>query len=326
MDALSKFISMLARPKSAKAELEAALQRLDVSAAEEAVDALEARRRTMLATASDAEIAAVDTEIVAANRTCERVGALRAETEKRLAAIRDEEIEAERRQRFDDARKASAAAMTKLKRDYPDLARRLVDLIDTVAAAEIAINAVNAALPIGEKPLLSPERAVRALAEEPRKLVDETVTAKWFYVDAWGKVEEHYVSDIKSTDGITGTLDTGGGKQYQVQLKKVARRTFLDAKQGATPTPLSAAIRLPGLFVGQADFWRPAGPDGVAYEMGSRQPQVLDAVAAARRALDSKPADTRGEPFQRVEENVIDDAEAEELFGLAYAAASEVAR
>ncbi|TIL95204.1 MAG: hypothetical protein E5Y73_07545 [Mesorhizobium sp.] len=289
-----------------------------------AVDALEGKRRAMLATATDAEIAAIDAEIVAANRTCERVDALRAETEKRLAAIETEEIETERRARFDAAKTATADAAKALKQ-YPAIAMQIVTILETVARAEVAIAAANAGLPVGEALLQSAELLARGLPPEPRELISEKRVDRWEYTGdsaAWGAVQESLIGDIQidtagllARRGRSGTLriERGNGpRDYRVARRTVLVRTWRESRSALVPQPLANAVNLPALHARGPELWRPVPPDGLVDTIGTRCERVLDAVAARRETAGKRISDPRPEPGTVIEEVPVDDDQAEE--------------
>jgi len=317
VDLLGKIIGIVGRPKTPKAELESALKQLDVAAAERAVDDLEAKRAAMLSSASDAEIVTIDAEIAAANRHVERVIALKAAADKKLAAIASEEAEAERRRSYEEAKRLKADAEKALRTVYPAIAEKFIDLMDTLTRATIAVDGTNRALPAGERPLALPERAVRGFPGEPRQIVREDTVDAWHYAGdskGWGAVEAEYVSKIVATNGNAGWFEANRGgsaglRRYDVAKRSMKKIVYLESRMALDPEPLASAVRLPALVAGQPDFWKPAGPNGISGSIGDRQDQILAAVDHARAALDRKPVDPRGQPFEREETSLIEPAE-----------------
>ncbi|TIL93058.1 MAG: hypothetical protein E5Y73_14815 [Mesorhizobium sp.] len=306
-------LNTIRKPKSGREEIEVALAKLDVDAAERAAEDLEAERRDLLVSGDDKDLAIIEERIAAANRVIERSIAMRRELERRLADIRDEEIEAERRQRFEAAKAATAEAGKALAR-YPKLAREILDVLEAVAIAEVAIEVANKQLPAGETRLRSAEHLVRGFAGAPRETVSEERSDRWFYAGdkaAWGAVEESLIGDIKA-NGRTGELVTNGGSR-PVQKKTIQRRVFLEAQAPDRITPLAAVIRLPALSAGATDLWSPCGPDGVAYLVGEGCHRVVEAVAARRAEAAQKPVDKLADDRNRIiEETIVADDQAEE--------------
>ncbi|RWN44769.1 MAG: hypothetical protein EOR96_00025 [Mesorhizobium sp.] len=330
---LKSLLSTIRKPKTGRQEIEAALAKLDIDAAELAAEDLEAERRNLLVNGDDKDLAAIEERITAANRVIERSIAMRRELERRLADISSEEIESERRQRFEAAKAATVEAGKALAK-YSGLARQIVDIIETVAAAEVAVEAANKQLPIGETSLRSAEHIARGLGGAPREIVSEERIEKWFYTGAaasWGAVQEDHVSSIKSSDDgsiaetakavvfgrRTGELvvdirNEGQPRRYPVEKKTVLRTVFLEAQGADQVTPLAAAIRLPALPAGAADLWAPCGPDGLVTSIGQQCHRVVEAVAASRATSTQKPVDKRADRPRVVKETILDDDQAEE--------------
>ncbi|MFC3323323.1 hypothetical protein [Mesorhizobium cantuariense] len=317
---LRTLLATIRKPKTGRQEIEAALAKLDVDAAECAAEDLEAERRNLLVSGDDKDLAAVEEKIAAANRVIERSIAMRSELERRLAAIHGEEIEAERRQRF-EAAKAATVEAGKAMAKYHGLARQIVDILETVAAAEVAIEATNKQLPVGEALLRSAEHIARGLGGAPREIVSQEKIEKWYYAGAaaaWGAVQENQIGGIKSDGGRSGELvvdvrNEGQPRRYPVERKTVLRTVLLEAQGADRVTPLAAAIHLPALPSGAADLWAPCGPDGLVALLGQNCHRVLEAVAARRTAPAQKPIDKQADREHVIEETILDDDHAGEV-------------
>jgi DNA repair exonuclease SbcCD ATPase subunit len=137
---------LFATTAATAAELRQALGEIDVTAAQQAVDALEAERSKLLLTGSDDDLGSVEQRLGAAAVRLERAHAQTRELQRRV----DEADAAENRAAIDrerDRAEAEAAACAaELKRSYPKLATQLVGLLRRLHAAEEAVTKVNRAL------------------------------------------------------------------------------------------------------------------------------------------------------------------------------------
>lgn len=92
---LAKLLKSLANPKpQTAADLRAMLAKIDQQALLAVVERLEAERRRLLVHGSDVDLAAIDAELAAANRSCERAGAAIDELHRLIAEAEGREAEA----------------------------------------------------------------------------------------------------------------------------------------------------------------------------------------------------------------------------------------
>ncbi|OJU51142.1 MAG: hypothetical protein BGO03_01795 [Mesorhizobium sp. 61-13] len=252
---LAEILKLTRKPSNPRSEIVTALAELDIDAAEREAADLEAQRRRLLVSGDDTALEAIEVKITAANRAIERTLALREELEARLAGIDAETAEADRRARYEQAVSIRAAG-EKALRKYPQIARQLLDLLETLASAEIAISAANADRPEGSPELESVE-AMRCLPAEPRELLrTESVPDAWCYQDG-DRVDPGLVAGIVSTDGRTGFLqrkEGSGQRDIAVFKRRLERQVFNEARAPYTAPRLAGEIILPGLFPGTA-YW-----------------------------------------------------------------------
>lgn len=300
---------------ASSADLRRALDAIDLAALEAEAARLESERgRLFEADATDDEIERADRAISAAWRAVERATARR----KMLAAQLDNALardqDAERRAAYEAAKRMAAAAAAALAAEYPKLADQLVDLLRRVAMAQAAVQASNAALPLGEVPILDPELTVRGYPTEPREMVGVTDAGEeWRYSPHFvTKVPDHFAEHIETLDGRRGTLRRFGGGFDEVQKVKLQRVTFLEGRAAVCPEPLAATIALPGLRIGEPPLWSGEGIRGLAW-FGAAQPGA-DAAAVLKRVAelaaarhspvrDPRPASTRSFEIRVVTES-----------------------
>lgn len=316
-----KLISFLSRPSTPAAELRRELASLprEIELAEAAADNLEGERRALLLKASDEELKKHLAKVELANLRIERLFAARSELERRLADAEAAEEQLARRERYAETQELAAEARAALQR-YPAAARQLVSILTTVARAEDAIAATNAALPADAAPIPSPEFEVRGLPADPREVLsEERLPACWYYTGAhasWGKVQPELVSNIESTDGRTGVLTTqlnstrGDLRRFAVEKRAIEKRVrFLPERSSYTPTPLAGAIELPALRAGEAAIWGPTGPTGWSSgAMGRDADDVLRKAAELEDAASRPASDPRG---SRQAETIVETIEPE---------------
>src|SRR5215210_388855 len=94
--------------------------------------------------------------LTTARRDVERTSAAIAELEQRLADAEGSELDAERRRRYEAARKARDAAVKRLADEYDAASRTIVELIAFAAEAEAQISQANEDLPEGAEALEMP--------------------------------------------------------------------------------------------------------------------------------------------------------------------------
>lgn len=252
--------------------------REQIEAATRDREAAEGAYRDRILDATPAELEKLQAAKVRATVDLDRAEALVAALTSRIAYVRDDQEQAGRRSRYQNAQALAQAAQQALAQDYPDIARRVHALLRTVAEAEAAVADANAELPDGAAVIRSPERVVRDAARLP---LDMT-TAE---VDLWrsvGNIEPLPEADqrrVQPTRGQPdhGTLDVGG---HSIPCVRVTYRRDVVLFDDATRSlpPLAAGINLPALYAGTAAFWSAA-------EMRERSPaEVLADIAVIEPA------------------------------------------
>lgn len=134
-------LATLRRTHATSLELEKALAGIDLTAAEAAVDELEAQRRRLLAgNGSDRDIDLVEDKIKTANRTVERLAAARDELPGRIAARKAKEAALDRR--IASAEKLMQRAMA-LFVEIDKHATKLAPLLEELRRIEGEVRATN---------------------------------------------------------------------------------------------------------------------------------------------------------------------------------------
>jgi hypothetical protein len=124
------------RKPSTDADLRAALASLSIEQAQRRLEELEERRAALLIDGSDADIRAAERDIESACLLVQRTVAAQKELEKRVSAAEAAEAHAELSARRDAAEAEAQACAKAVAKDYPRLARELVQLLERLQAAE----------------------------------------------------------------------------------------------------------------------------------------------------------------------------------------------
>lgn len=252
----------LARAKDAtSSELRTALEaaRADSEAASAAHVAIEAEYQLALLDPDPAVTDRADAQRTAARRAADRAAALVEALEKRLAEAETSEAEAGRRQRYEEAKAAADKAAALLRKEYSKHAVAIRGIVVELAKADQAVKAANADLPAGADPLAAPEASVRERPAEEREVLKcETVLA-WCHADSWDRIPAEREVEVRSRDGVVGTLPAPQGAHsagaFKVERRKFERVEYRPAEQHVWATPLFRAVKLPGLAPGDAPIW-----------------------------------------------------------------------
>lgn len=247
----------ISRKETDTEKLAAALKegRSQVAAASADREAAEASYRATILDATPAELERLQAAKARATIALDRAEALVAALVARIDLVRDDQEQAGRRARYQNAQALAQAAQQALAQDYPDIARRVHALLRTVAEAEAAVIEANAELPAGAAVIRSPERAVRDAARLP---LDMTTTE----VELWrtvGNIEPLPEADQRRVQAVRGNPDHGtldrDGRAVPCVRVTYRRDVVLyeDARQSLPP--LAAEISLPALYAGTAALW-----------------------------------------------------------------------
>ncbi|CDX39196.1 hypothetical protein MPLA_290070 [Mesorhizobium sp. ORS 3359] len=253
--------SMRGQPKTVE-QLQATLDALDIEGLEAAAENLEVERRRVLLDGTDKDLEAIEAKIASANRDIERAYAAKTELTKRLEAAKAAATESELRARYDAAKAKADAAGQKLQREYPELAKRLVSLIRTLAEADVAVEEANRQLPADAPPLLPAEIVVRRRPGTNEKIISEKEVSLWCHANSWDLFAENRQAEADAREkehaanwnGLPpdGIIHVNGG--HRVQKRRFLRRTYIPSS-GAIPHSPLASIELPGLVGGDPPFW-----------------------------------------------------------------------
>ncbi|MHC2108368.1 hypothetical protein [Methylobacterium sp. CM6246] len=242
-------------------------------------EAAEGAYRDRILDATPAELEKLQAAKARATVDLDRSEALVAALTSRIAYVRDDQQQAGRRARYQNAQALAQAAQQALAQDYPDIARRVHSLLRTVAEAEAAVIEANAELPDGAAPIRSPERAVRDAARLPLDMS----TAE---VDLWstvGNIEPLPEADQSRVRAIRGNSDHGtidrDGRDIPCVRVTYRRDVVLYDDAGQSLPPLAAGISLPALYAGTTAFWSAAhaterSPAQILAEIAQIEPQA----------------------------------------------------
>lgn len=251
--------------------------REQIEAATRDREAAEGAYRDRILDATPAELEKLQAAKARATVDLDRAEALVAALTSRIAYVRDDQEQAGRRARYQNAQALAQAAQQALAQDYPDIARRVHALLRTVAEAEAAVLEANAELPDGAAAIRSPERAVRDAARLPLDMSTAEVEL-WRTVGNIEPLPEADQSRVRANRGSLdhGTLDRNGRDIPCVRVT-YRRDVVLYDDAGQSLPPLATGIRLPALYAGTAAFWSPAetrerGPADVLADIAVIEP------------------------------------------------------
>lgn len=314
---LLEIIGWTKKANASATALRKALAEIDVDALERRVEELEAQRRDALLDDDDKAIERLDEQIRAAALNVERAVAAKSRLQERLEEAEADEREAARREKYAQAQKAAAEATKALKR-YPDLARQIVEIIETVASAEAEIAAANGDLPAGAEPLPSAETAARGWPAIPSKEVRGRPRQAWFFAGdyaGWGEVQAGDLKELQQTTvngGVVNRLVSDRPVRIPVELRTIIDIEVTPGQSAVEPAPLASQLQLPALHAGLPPIWSPASDPGFfAGGIGHFLDDVRRRLVSARDAIAAKPTDPRGMPSkERRVETVADQEEA----------------
>lgn len=261
MSALTTLRNLLRRhpeAEPAEAEQDRDTAAAEVAAAEAAVAAAEAAYTAGLLEANPADMRALDDNRRAAAIRVDQARAFLAALETRLAEAQDREAERGKAERYAAARAQADAAADTLRDMYPQLAVALVDVLRSVAEAEVAVKAANADLPRGAAPLLPVESRVRDLPGRPEEIVSEAEVTRFCRkgVQMPGGLDQSAVSRVNG--GHWFIQHTNAQNEY-VAERAFIEQSYLPKDPGKSADGLAARLNLPGLRAGDAPFWKPPG-------------------------------------------------------------------
>ncbi|MER9840150.1 hypothetical protein NKJ59_02670 [Mesorhizobium australicum] len=266
------------------ADLERALAQIDVPGLEADAEKLEGDRRLALLDGTDKDVELVERKIEVANREVERAYAAKAELERRINQARNSEAEQTKVARYEAAKSQADAVAKALTKEYPEIARKFVTLIKTLAEAQTAIEQANQSLPDGVPPLLDPEFAVRGKPGEPERTLKSEEVALWCYANASGiqalPQDQQLELNARFQGSDRGTVSSGSGGGYNslVVRRRLVKRTYLPASQTERPDSIFT-IAMPGLKVGDVPFWQALPHSDLRSVRGN-----LDKIASMRPA------------------------------------------
>ncbi|MDF3216280.1 MULTISPECIES: hypothetical protein [Mesorhizobium] len=242
-------------------QLRQTLDQINIEGLEAAAEKLEAERRRVLLDGSDKELEAIETKIAAANRDIERAYAAKAELEKRLEAAIAAATEAELSDRYNAAKAKADAAAKLLRKEYPDLGQRLVELIRVVAEADVAIEEANKRLPEDAAALWPVEVTVRRRPGSEEKTLSEKEVQLWCHAGSWEILPDNRQGEAEKRAkelGAEGRLPSDGIIHIHGGIRAVERRfirrTYLPRTSPIHYSPLASVV-LPGLVAGDPPIW-----------------------------------------------------------------------
>lgn len=123
------------------ADIEASLAEYSIPELEASLATAQQRRADLLLTGNDVEILAAEGEATKARLALDRAHAAIIELNRRLEEARAAEAEAAVREQYEDAKAKVDAAVARIESEYPDLARRLVEIAEVAREADDACKA-----------------------------------------------------------------------------------------------------------------------------------------------------------------------------------------
>lgn len=184
------------------------------------------------------------------------------------AEARGREAAEAQQRRYNDAKAQRTVTAEAFKTHYPQLARRIVELLRDIAQADLAVEAANADRPDGEPPLQSIAGELWSTAE-PRVDLSDTIVEQWIRkTDLHHEEKAAPIPDelVKGIALVNGKLIARAASGFEFEVVKVKRvhRKFLAAVH-YDAGGFARRLCLPGLAHEQ-DHFQPAhteGPEGV---------------------------------------------------------------
>lgn len=133
---------ILSTPDAAtSADIEASIAEYDISALEASLATAQQRRADLLLTGTDDEILDAESEETKARLALDRAHAAITELNRRLEGTKAAEAEAAVREQYENAAAKVDAAVALIESEYPDLARRIVEIAEVAREADDACKA-----------------------------------------------------------------------------------------------------------------------------------------------------------------------------------------
>jgi len=287
LSTLKSLIGVRLQADAASHEIEAALAsaRDEVAAATRDRAAAEAAYRDGLLSLEVADLQQLTTEQSVAVIRRDRAAALVEVLAGKLADAQAIEEQGRRRARYDAAAKAQAAAGKVLVSEYPKLARALVGVLRTVAAADLLAQEANEHLPDGVERLISVEGQVRREKNIPQRVLSDEKEHAWCRENGM-RLDPIDLKDlVVDVGGTTGTVPSRiqGAAPVPVRVRSFRRFTAIPEAMGKNARPLASTLNLPGLRPSHHDFWRAdaaSSPGGVIQHLDEVEPQWGKSVSS----------------------------------------------
>jgi hypothetical protein len=241
-----------ALPKRAEVEGAIVDATAEIARAGAAITRLGLARPNVLINGSDADLEAHDALVSAETRARDRATALKKELSVRLEEIAEAEHEKEMVRARAEAERLTNAACAELRK-YPALALQIVEILATVAKADVAVKAVNQKYP-DQPSIADAETIVRRDPGQPKKILSEKTVDLW--AGPYGApVEAQNEVKPSSKNPEKGTLKLSNGQEIDVEKRTFQRVKFLQAENGHTPPRLDHSLVLPGFFGAAGDIY-----------------------------------------------------------------------
>lgn len=248
--------STVADAEGAKTALDRVLAELDAGLEERRA----AREEIMASSASAAEleksIRRHDEVSTALQLKREIAASTAAKLDARISKDRAAAQEATRQARYQAAAARREKAFTALETGLGQMRSIARAMLRQLAEAEIEINAVNGALPAGAKPIHSVEAARRGRNIPPPSI--EAIHFKRFFDEHNLRVGEE--GDVRAEQATDGTWSVYPGPRGTVinGCRLVPLVRVITTRDGRIqPDPIAGALRIPGIFDGEAPGWEP---------------------------------------------------------------------
>lgn len=263
---LKSLLGVHRKPDATATEIDGALAgaRAEIEAAERAGAEADAAYRDGLLRLEEHELEKLIADRQTATVRRDRAVALVAALTERLAVSQAAEDQAERRARYDGARKAQAAAAKVLATEYPKLARGLVGVLRTLAEADALAQSANEALPDGVDVLVTVEGMARREPNVPERIVSDERFTAWCGLGGHRLDPEVQAKVEPGPDGVSGTWKPFGSPPVSVTLRRFRRVTSVPEACGRSAPSLASTLNLPPLRATHAPFWTAGAADGPA--------------------------------------------------------------
>ncbi|QEN87726.1 hypothetical protein FZC33_16000 [Labrys sp. KNU-23] len=220
--------------------------------AEKKLAELESARRSVLLQDDDTKAEAHDADMARQRRAIERANLKLIPLEEELTASAAFEDQERRLAKYTAAAKLADETAIFLSKEHRKIRERILDLIETLAKAELVVAEANADLPDGKAAILSIEESVRGRPNLSEEVLSEEDFEAWGVRGSGRPLPEKFQDQVSSDPYNPGKFAYTDeyGVSVPCERRRFSRRKFRPALFGRYPAPLFGSYRWPDLVEG----------------------------------------------------------------------------